>query len=407
MKICFYTDYAISGMTGGIGRATSVLAQYFSQNYNWKIYSIYAFDAPNDCLLYQTNGSIRIRLHDRLGIRKLHRNYKHAANFIISNKIDIVIIQTSMDVVAKLRSELDIQKATQVKIVSVLHYSPGTDEFPIKTKGILSSIINREISGKDLLKSIIAPIYNKWEHIATQKAYKNAYIHGNMVYLLSETYIPEFKNYAQLAECSKLKAIPNCIPFDQEFSHTQIEQKEKIAIIVGRMVDFPKRISLLLEMWKTIELDPAGKEWQLKIIGDGPDLDSFKKKAKKLELKHCFFLGRQNPIEYYSRASIFLMTSLFEGFPMTLIEAQQMGCIPIAFNSFRSIHDVITDNINGCLVPDGDKKNFILKTLFLMNDDLCRKKMARQAIIDSKRYSQQTICEIWANELNRLVDSIG
>jgi hypothetical protein len=40
----------MSGMTGGIGRATTVLNDFFRSNYGWKVYSIYAFEATEDCV---------------------------------------------------------------------------------------------------------------------------------------------------------------------------------------------------------------------------------------------------------------------------------------------------------------------------------------------------------------------
>ena len=46
-----------------------------------------------------------------------------------------------------------------------------------------------------------------------------------------------------------------------------------------------------------------------------------------------------------------LMTSNFEGWPLTLIEAMQFGCIPIAFDSFESLNDIITDGFNGYTIP--------------------------------------------------------
>ena len=72
--------------------------------------------------------------------------------------------------------------------------------------------------------------------------------------------------------------------------------------------------------------------------------------SKDLGLKKVHFYGNKNPIEYYKRAKILCMTSAYEGFPLVLAEAQTFGTIPIAFNSFASITDIIKDGDNGLLI---------------------------------------------------------
>jgi glycosyltransferase involved in cell wall biosynthesis len=63
-------------------------------------------------------------------------------------------------------------------------------------------------------------------------------------------------------------------------------------------------------------------------------------------LKRVNFEGYRNPQPFYKRASIFVMTSANEGFPMTLIEAQQNGCVPVVMNSFSALREIIQNNIN-------------------------------------------------------------
>ena len=392
-------------MTGGIGRATTVLNDYFRNCFGWKVYSIYAFEAKDDCVRAVNDGSIQLRLHDRLGMRRLTQNYVLATDFIRQNQIQIVIIQTSMDVVAKLRKALDRGNLQNVKIISVLHYSPGTDEFPISLSELKSNILQGKASAKNLLKGIVAPAYNTLEHFATIKAYQNAYKYGDAVILLSDSYIPAYKEFAHLKDTKKLLAIPNCLPFEHTLTHEEIEAKGKTALVVGRMVDFPKRISLILKMWQTIEQSPVAKDWNLEIVGDGPDLETFKKLASNLGLKHYTFHGRKDPIDYYRHASLFLMTSEFEGFPMTLVEAQMMGCVPVAFDTFDSLKEVVTDKENGRIIPNNDTEKYVDTVIELMNSSDTRLKLVKNALNNCQRYSQQTICNRWKSLIEYLVVS--
>jgi len=402
MNICFYTDYTLSSMTGGIGRVTTVLTDYFRNKYGWKVFSIFAFPADKNCTLTETDGAIRLRLHDRLGFRNLSKNYQDAAQFIKNNNIQIVIIQTSMDVVARLKRVLNKIGLADVKVISVLHYTPGTDEFPISTQGFFKDIAHGKISLKDCAKTICAPFFNCWEHKATVSAYKKAYKYGDKVIVLSQSYISLYQKYAGISECSKLKAIPNCVPFEYHLSSEELQQKQNKALVVGRMVDFPKRISLILNLWKSIEESPETNDWSLDIVGDGPDLESFKSLASRLGLSRVNFEGRQNPIGYYKEASIFLMVSEFEGFPMTLVEAQQMGCVPIAFNSFDSLREVVCDGKNGLIIPNNNNEQYTNALLGLMGNAKRREEMAVQATIDCRKYSQEEICSLWKTELEQL-----
>ena len=392
-------------MTGGIGRATTVLNDYFRNHFGWKVYSIYAFEAKDDCVRAVNDGSIQLRLHDRLGMRRLAQNYVRATEFIRQNQIQIVIIQTSMDVVAKLRKALDRGNLQNVKIISVLHYSPGTDEFPISLSELKSNILQGKASAKNLLKGIVAPAYNTLEHFATIKAYQNAYKYGDAVILLSDSYISAYKEFAHLKDTNKLLAIPNCLPFEHTLTHEEIEAKDKTALVVGRMVDFPKRISLILKMWQTIEQNPVAKDWNLDIVGDGPDLETFNSLANKLGLLHCIFHGRKDPIDYYRHASLFFMTSEFEGFPMTLVEAQMMGCVPVAFDTFDSLKEVVTDKENGRIIPNNDTEKYVDTVIELMKSSDTRLKLVKNGLNNCQRYSQQTICNRWKSLIESLVVS--
>ena len=377
-------------MTGGIGRATTVLNDYFRNCFGWKVYSIYAFEAKDDCVRAVNDGSIQLRLHDRLGMRRLAQNYVRATEFIRQNQIQIVIIQTSMDVVAKLRKALDRGNLQNVKIISVLHYSPGTDEFPISLSELKSNILQGKASAKNLLKGIVAPAYNTLEHFATIKAYQNAYKYGDAVILLSDSYISAYKEFAHLKDTNKLLAIPNCLPFEHTLTHEEIEAKDKTALVVGRMVDFPKRISLILKMWQTIEQHPVAKDWNLDIVGDGPDLETFKSLANKLGLLHCTFHGRKDPIDYYR---------------LTLVEAQMMGCIPVSFDTFDSLKEVVTDKENGRIIPNNDTEKYVNTVIELMNSSDTRLKLVQNGLNNCQRYSQQTICNRWKSLIESFVVS--
>lgn len=403
MNILFYTEQDLTPMTGGIGRISSVLTGYFRQYYGWKVYSIYSKEVNPAFPVTETDGKICLRLHDRLAIRSgLAENYVKAAEYIAKYKIDVVIIQTSLDVVSKLKKQLR-KIDCSAKIISVLHFNPGGDEW---TSSMVSEM--KRVKGIDstslkfLVKSLLSPIYNRMIHQATVSAYRTAYRDGDTVMLLSPAYINTYRKYAGISERDKFTALPNCLSFNEKYTIKDLQTKERIALVVARLTEGQKRISLILKIWKRIEENRETKDWHLMIVGEGEAKKMYQQMAEKLRLERCLFEGRQNPVDYYRRASIFLMTSLFEGFPMTLVEAQQFGCVPIVYDAFESLRDVVTDGRNGSIVLNNDEDQYVRTLVSLMTNDEWRQELAANALIDCQRFSQETICNQWKNKLEEI-----
>lgn len=194
--------------------------------------------------------------------------------------------------------------------------------------------------------------------------------------VLSPSYIQRFCEVFNLKDEGKVIAIPN--PITITATEDCSENKENIFLVVARLSEKQKNISAILRIWKEFSKQDNG--YRLQIVGYGPDEIMLQDYAKTLGLKNVEFMGKTTePQKYYRRAKFFLMTSRYEGFPMTIIEAMQFGCIPIVFNSFSAINDIIADGENGMLVDNGDEKQFeqIMRDL-VANED--RQNVVRQQV---------------------------
>lgn len=159
--------------------------------------------------------------------------------------------------------------------------------------------------------------------------------------------------------------------------NVDIALKKKQVLYVGRLGETQKRLSKLLRIWKEIETRYSDVfDWELIIVGDGLDKQHYQKIAKDYSLERIEFVGQQNPANYYKESSIFTLTSAFEGFPMVIIEALQRRCVPIAFDSFENIHELITDNENGCIVKWNDCHQYAEKLHELMSNQAKHEQMA-------------------------------
>ena len=171
-------------------------------------------------------------------------------------------------------------------------------------------------------------------------------------------------------------------------------------MIVTRLDEVQKRISLAIKIWKRIEEEADLKDWTFKIVGFGESEYEYRKMVSDLGLKRVSFEGRQNPIEYYKKSSLFMMTSLFEGWPMTLNESSQFGCVPFVYDTCASFHEIINDGQNGFLITDKDEVEFYQKMRQVMLDADRRMSMMKAAVKSSKRFTLDKIVNRWEKLLN-------
>ncbi|MDE6126684.1 MAG: glycosyltransferase, partial [Muribaculaceae bacterium] len=224
--------------------------------------------------------------------------------------------------------------------------------------------------------------------------------------LLSDRFVPLWLETSGTGsdDAGRISAIPNPVSFDTYAVREEICRKERRLLVVSRMSEIHKRTMMVLEAWREIQDDAVAEGWQLDIVGDGDDLDAYKDYASK-HLERVNFYGQQPPRKYYDRASVFLMTSRFEGWGLTLTEAGQSGCAVVAVDSYLSLRDIIIDGENGLLVPEGDFKAFIAAIKRLMADKTLRENMGLRGVELAGRFSGQNVAAKWNRLFNKLMDS--
>lgn len=171
------------------------------------------------------------------------------------------------------------------------------------------------------------------------------------------------------------------------------ECNSKIAVSIGRLTA-QKGFDKLLDIWKQIE--ERDDEWLLYIIGSGEDKEKLLKQKETLNLKRVIFVeNTKNIKEYYEKASIYLMTSRFEGLPMTLIEAQSFGLPIISYDIKTGPGDVISDNQDGYLIENDNQEQFVKKFLEITNARDKIEKFSKEAYLSSIRFKLDEIVKKW------------
>ncbi len=218
--------------------------------------------------------------------------------------------------------------------------------------------------------------------------------------VLSKSYV---SSCAELSRCEyeKIIAIPNGFNVDDKVDGLFLNRKK--LLYVGRLVETQKKISELINIWKY--LCEEFLDWDLLIVGDGPDVGIYKSLVKSENIKNVYFEGSTNSPEYYfNQSTVVCLTSESEGFPMVLIEGMKYGCIPICYDSFSAVDDIIDDGVNGYVIPFNKQNEYICKLRYLMSlDDTSLCYMRNNAIKKSELYDINKVVFEWEKLFNELI----
>lgn len=400
MNLLFLSDFEISPNAGGIERVVHCLSEMFEARGIW-CFSAYC-------------------RHKGVGNPTVFRNTvcldacKTCAATVLRQMIEENDINVVMSVLLQKQNFSLMPKlyaATRDsggKVVYVYHTMPGYELqqtiglklawYKLRHGMVIKNILPMlALSVLDVLglKRLMYPVVRR----------KLEYgLYADTVCLLSERYIPEYKRFVGKTDIPFI-AIADPLPYlvDEKFD---VGRKEKMVLSVGRFDMMAKRQDLLLDIWADVEKNQSSADWRLVLVGYGDEEEYLKRHAEKLGLKRVTFAGFCDPREYYRKAAIYALTSAYEGFGMVLIEAQQYGVVPVAFDSYASVHDIVEDGRNGFLVPEKDKTKYADRLLTLMDNAEVRNAMAEVGLTVCEKFGKEKIADCWMVVLNSLCDSV-
>ena len=169
---------------------------------------------------------------------------------------------------------------------------------------------------------------------------------------------------------------------------------------MGRMTD-EKGFDMLLKAWAIVE--SRNTDWTLEIVGEGPLEASLKELHAKLGLKRVVFSPfTSNPEKKYREASIYVMSSRHEGFPLVLLEAANMSLPIVSFDCNNGPREIVHDGVNGFLVAPGDINAMAGKILELIDSEDERLTISENALLTMKAFRMENVILEW----KRLIASL-
>lgn len=179
----------------------------------------------------------------------------------------------------------------------------------------------------------------------------------------------------------------------------------KRVIAVGRL-DYQKGFDRLIKVWELVKKNNASEGWRLDIFGQGEWHDMLEDMIRSKGLSESAKINAPTAdiASEYAGSSIIAMTSNYEGFGMVLAEAMSCAVPAIAFKCPCGPSDIISDGIDGHIIPDGDINAFADAMLQLMADDDKRRRMGRAATAVIDRYSEERVMQQWTSLFEKLAD---
>ncbi|MEU0569781.1 glycosyltransferase [Nonomuraea sp. NPDC005983] len=175
----------------------------------------------------------------------------------------------------------------------------------------------------------------------------------------------------------------------------------KSVIAVGRLVKV-KGFDLLLRAWERASAVHPG--WTLRIVGSGPERARLLKLVGELGLTGSVELpGPSRDVgAELDDASVFVLSSRHEGFPMTILEALSKGVPVVAFDCPHGPGEIITHGHDGLLVPRRDVAALAAAIGVLLDNEDERHMMGTAALATSKQYDPDVIGRRWTELLAEL-----
>jgi glycosyltransferase involved in cell wall biosynthesis len=151
---------------------------------------------------------------------------------------------------------------------------------------------------------------------------------------------------------------------NQKYSIAQVCDYGNNLLAVGRLV-YQKGFDNLLKIASII--DKNGVDFKLKIFGEGAEEFNLNKQILELKLQNkVFLMGLTDNIgQEYANSNLYLMTSRYEGFPNSLLEAISYGLPCVVFDCSGDINEIVNSR-NGIIVPQGDCDQFAMNVIDLL-----------------------------------------
>lgn len=248
------------------------------------------------------------------------------------------------------------------------------------------------------------PLGSFWERA-------RCYSYGHLTSLVAQTRL----SAQWLAENTTIKqdrvvVIPNPVTLPMPvkepcFSLAECQQYmgcSRILLSVGRLGP-EKGFDRLIDAFA--KLASKQSEWGLVIIGEGEQRAALERQCRVVgvEARVCLPGAVGNVGECYQAADLYVLTSRFEGFPNTLLEALAHGLPAVAVDCETGPSEILRHELDGLLVPQNDQQALVAALDLLMGDSDLRTSFGARAEESRERFAVEHVIGQWEELFEKLV----
>lgn len=211
------------------------------------------------------------------------------------------------------------------------------------------------------------------------------------------------EDYERFAPGARVVRVPNAVHSLKQKPSTCAS---RIAVAAGRFRG-QKGFDMLIPAFARATREHP--DWQLRIYGDGERRGQLRALINEHHMyNHIFLMGLTDQLdEELSKASLYVLSSRFEGLPMVMIEAMAHALPVVSFDCPTGPADVLTDGKEGLLVPPKDVGGLARAMARLMADEGLRAEMGDAALMTVQHYSPEAIHAQWTELFEELVAERG
>lgn len=175
----------------------------------------------------------------------------------------------------------------------------------------------------------------------------------------------------------------------EELDEPPFDEETSIVLAAGRLVP-AKGFDSLLDAFAEVRKTNTAS---LVILGEGPQREPLRRQADRLGIGACVYMPGfvKNPFKYMARATVFVLSSRFEGLPGVLIQAMGCGVPVVATRCPVGPEEIITHGRDGFLVPVDSSDHLAEQLLDLLDRPELRRRIGRAARKRSQDFSVDEI----------------
>ncbi|WP_019632538.1 glycosyltransferase family 4 protein [Actinomadura atramentaria] len=189
----------------------------------------------------------------------------------------------------------------------------------------------------------------------------------------------------------RVECIPNAL---HTLDVRRADPDARTVVAAGRLARQKGYDMLIPAFAKVVEKHP---DWRLRIYGGGQEEEKLRRRVLRDHLyNHVFLMGASSRLgEELPKGSIYALSSRFEGFPMVLMEALSHGLAPVAFDCPSGPREMLTDGVDGLLVPPADVDAFAAALCRVIEDGELRRSLGENALKTAQRYGPDSVLPRW------------